>query len=234
MEGDLGIIGRALEKGAEKGSREKRLKTVVFEGPQDELTRSKNAQPAILVTSVAFLRALEDDVGVPLASDAAYFLGHSSGEYSAAVAAGSISFADGVRLTRLHGLLTSAALSLPSINLSPSPFSPALQRAQMSALVLNPGHEHKEVLQVVEAISDSEAPVQVASYNSSLQVVLAGSMEGILRASEVLRERGVASRAADLPVAYVLIFVVPNKNKRLNLPSSQQCTLPLYIHAAGG
>ncbi|KAM0755777.1 FabD/lysophospholipase-like protein [Meredithblackwellia eburnea MCA 4105] len=208
-EGELGLLGRLLDEGSTARDKELPLKQVVFEGPQDQLTRSSNAQPAILITSIAFLRTLEEEYGTPVAREASYFLGHSSGEYSAAVASGAISFADGVRLTRLHGLLTSAALSLPSIGLSSSLDSAPSKLAQMSALVINPGHSHQEVADVIDAISHSrprglkgaEGSVEVASYNSSAQVVLAGSRDGILRASEVLRERGIASRAADLPVS---------------------------------
>lgn len=61
--------------------------------------RSSIAQPAIFISSVVFLRSLEVELGVPLTSLATYFGGHSAGEYSAAHATGSISFADAVRLT---------------------------------------------------------------------------------------------------------------------------------------
>ncbi|GAA6005736.1 hypothetical protein JCM10207_005317 [Rhodosporidiobolus poonsookiae] len=208
MDGELGELGRMLDATEKKRGKEAQLKEVVFEGPQDELTRSSNAQPAILITSIAFLRALEKEYGIPIASTSSLILGHSSGEYSAAVAAGALSLKDGVRLTRLHGLLTHYALSLPSIGLSPSPDAPPALRGQMSALVLNPGHSHAELTEVIRKIrasrptqQGSEGTVEVASFNSRTQVVLAGSRDGILRASEVLRELEIASRAADLPVS---------------------------------
>lgn len=112
-------------------------------------------------------------------------------------------------LQRLHGLLTSSALGLPSISLSASLDAPPARLAQMSALVINPGHSHQEVADVIASIAPlpgrkgAEGSVEVASYNSSAQVVLAGSRDGILRASELLRDLGIASRAADLPVSYV-------------------------------
>lgn len=77
----------------------------------------------------------------------------------------------------------------------------------MSALVINPGHSHSEVLEVIKSIkplphqTNQEGTVEVASYNSSAQVVLAGTRDGILRACEELSRRGIASRAADLPVS---------------------------------
>ncbi|GAA5895114.1 hypothetical protein JCM5296_000884 [Sporobolomyces johnsonii] len=208
LPGELGELGRMLDAGEAKRRTEASLQQVVFEGPQDELTRSSNAQPAILITSLAFLRTLESQLSSSIVDSSSLILGHSSGEYSAAVAAGAISFADGVRLTRLHGLLTHHALSLPSIGLSPDPNAPARLRGQMSALVLNPGHSHAELTAVIRKIragrpnqSGSEGTVEVASFNSSTQAVLAGSRDGILRASEVLKELEIASRAADLPVS---------------------------------
>ncbi|GAA5859704.1 hypothetical protein JCM5353_003603, partial [Sporobolomyces roseus] len=162
----------------------------------------------ILITSIAFLRTLQSQLSTSVVDSSSLVLGHSSGEYSAAVAAGAITFADGVRLTRLHGLLTSYALSLPSIGLSPELDAPATVRGQMSALVLNPGHSHAEVTEIVRKVrtartnqEGSEGTVEVASFNSSSQVILAGSRDGILRASEMLKELEIASRAADLPVS---------------------------------
>lgn len=118
---------------------------------------------------------------------------------------------------RLHGLLTESALSLPSIGLSPDLNAPSATRGQMSALVMNPGHTHQELTDVIRRIRSerptqrgSEGTVEVASFNSLTQVVLAGSRDGILRASEVLRELGIANRAADLPVSYVVFsFLLP-------------------------
>lgn len=207
-EGELGQLGRMLDETEAARRKEPKLREVVFEGPQDELTRSSNAQPAILVTSTAFLRTLERQYNLPLSKTSSLILGHSSGEYSAAVATGALSLTDGVRLTRLHGLLTHYALSLPSIGLSPDLDAPPALRGQMSALVLNPGHSHAELTEVIAKIraerqnlSGSEGTVEVASFNSTTQVVLAGSRDGILRASEVLKELEIASRAADLPVS---------------------------------
>ena len=79
----------------------------------------------------------------------------------------------------------------------------------MSAFVLNPGHSHAEVMEVVDSISTlsgkGTACVEVASFNSSAQVVLSGSQDGILRAADILRERNIASHAADLPVSSVIL-----------------------------
>ncbi|BGP63782.1 hypothetical protein NBRC10512_007968 [Rhodotorula toruloides] len=208
LEGEAGVLGRMLDETEAERRKESGLKEVVFEGPQDELTRSSNAQPAILITSISLLRTLEREYSLPIARTASLILGHSSGEYSAAVATGALSLCDGVRLTRLHGLLTHYALSLPSIGLSPDFDAPPSRRGQMSALVLNPGHSHAEISDVIRRVraersgrEGAEGTVEVASFNSTTQVVLAGTREGIMKASEELRELEIASRAADLPVS---------------------------------
>lgn len=292
-EGELGQLGRMLDETEAARRKEPKLREVVFEGPQvrlvpphcresrlgvlraaahslaplaapqDELTRSSNAQPAILVTSTAFLRTLEvsgslltrsahadtdPDVSLseqrqynlPLSKTSSLILGHSSGEYSAAVATGALSLTDGVRLTRLHGLLTHYALSLPSIGLSPDLDAPPALRGQMSALVLNPGHSHAELTEVIAKIraerqnlSGSEGTVEVASFNSTTQVVLAGSRDGILRASEVLKELEIASRAADLPVSSVAhSSTYSSSAQALTLFRSNQRAFPLLVHGA--
>ncbi|GAA5907956.1 ACP S-malonyltransferase [Sporobolomyces salmoneus] len=213
LEGEVGELGKMLDQSERERRKEAKMQQIVFDGPQDELTRSSNAQPAILITSIAFLRTLQSQLSSSSVVDSSSLvLGHSSGEYSAAVASGAISFSDGVRLTRLHGLLTHYALSLRSIGLSPELDAPNDRRGQMSALVLNPGRTHAEVTEIVRKVrakrssssrdgGNQEGTVEVASFNSSSQVVLAGSRDGILRASEWLKEEEIASRAADLPVS---------------------------------
>lgn len=70
----------------------------MFEGPQEELTRTENAQPAILTTSIALLRVLETEHGLDLKESCRFALGHSLGEYSALVATRALRLADAVRL----------------------------------------------------------------------------------------------------------------------------------------
>lgn len=70
----------------------------MFEGPQEELTRTENAQPAILTTSIALLRVLETEHGLDLKESCRFALGHSLGEYSALVATRALSLPDAVRL----------------------------------------------------------------------------------------------------------------------------------------
>lgn len=83
------------------------LSQLCFNGPEEVLTDTINAQPALLATSIALLRALEERLGRPLAAGAA--AGHSMGEYSALVAAGALDFADALRLVRERGRLMKLA-----------------------------------------------------------------------------------------------------------------------------
>lgn len=187
---------------------ETELQRIVMNGPQNELTRSSNAQPAITITSHALLRVLEKDYGIPLSSRASFFAGHSSGEYSAAIASRSISFKEGVKLTRLHGLLTSRTLQLSSLRSYTEHHATDEERAQMTALLMHPDSTVDDVQRVLDEVQakfkgaqkKNLGLVEIASYNSSLQLVLSGSRAGVLHACDRLREKDIASRAADLPV----------------------------------
>ncbi|MBA3520271.1 MAG: ACP S-malonyltransferase, partial [Rhizobiales bacterium] len=79
-----------------------KLSAIVWEGPEDELTRTRNAQPALMAVSMAALRALEAE-GISLKDSAAFVAGHSLGEYSALAAAGSLAVGDTARFLRLRG-----------------------------------------------------------------------------------------------------------------------------------
>ena len=85
-----------------------KLSDLIWEGEQDELTLTRNAQPALMATSLAAMRALEAE-GVSIA-DAAYVAGHSLGEYSALAAAGALSVSDAARLLRTRGQAMQAAV----------------------------------------------------------------------------------------------------------------------------
>lgn len=97
-----------------------------------------SARPEIHLTNLSLptyradLRVVEKELGIPLASHyARFFLGHSSGEYSAACAAGAFSFKDAVKITKLHGLLTSRTLMTSRLEPPVSESAPPARRAQM-------------------------------------------------------------------------------------------------------
>src|SRR6266853_643313 len=80
-----------------------KLSAVMWEVSAERLTLTENAQPALVAVSLAAMRVLETEAGVDLAGEAQFVAGHSVGEYSALAAAGSLSYADAVRLVRVRG-----------------------------------------------------------------------------------------------------------------------------------
>lgn len=80
-----------------------KLSHILFEGPEDALTLTENAQPAIMASSIAILRVLEKDFGFDLAKAASFVAGHSLGEYTALAAARAFTLADTAKLLRLRG-----------------------------------------------------------------------------------------------------------------------------------
>ena len=156
------------------------LSTLVWEGDAAELTLTRNAQPALMATSLAAMRALEAE-GVAVAS-AAFVAGHSLGEYSALCAAGSLSLADSARLLRLRGQAMQEAV-------------PVGQGAMAALLGLD--------LATAEAVAAEAAQGQVceaANDNDPAQVVVSGDRAAVERAVEVAKARG-AKRALLLPVS---------------------------------
>src|SRR5690606_9681470 len=89
---------------------EQRLSRLMFEGPEDELRLTANAQPALMAASLAVVRVMESEGGLRLADKAAYVAGHSLGEYSALAAAGGLQLADAARLLRRRGEAMQAAV----------------------------------------------------------------------------------------------------------------------------
>ncbi|MEN6520235.1 MAG: ACP S-malonyltransferase [Armatimonadota bacterium] len=153
------------------------LSRLMFEGPEGELTRTINTQPALLVASAAAFRVLESR-GVRPAAVA----GHSVGEYAALVAAGSIELADAVRLVRRRGeLMNEAASSQPG----------------MMAAIL--GLSAEAVRSAVEK-AQSAGAVDVANYNSPGQVVISGGPAAIEEAGRIAKELG-AKRVLPLKVS---------------------------------
>ncbi|KAI8054568.1 acyl transferase/acyl hydrolase/lysophospholipase [Syncephalis plumigaleata] len=169
------------------------LRDLIFDGPQNTLTLTENAQPAILVTSIAILRVLEKEFGFSVKDHASVAMGHSLGEYTALVAAGSLSLTDAVRLVRVRGLAMSATVD----NHIKTPTA-------MSALVVK-----RNKLEALEEAMSSKIPgelkpgelAELANVNASFQAVLSGTTAGVYRASHLLQEWQLATRAVDLPVS---------------------------------
>ncbi|MBK7776524.1 MAG: ACP S-malonyltransferase [Sandaracinaceae bacterium] len=151
------------------------LSGLCFEGPADALSLTANTQPAILTTSIALLRALEEAGPLPVDVMA----GHSLGEYSAHVAAGTLRFDDAVRVVRQRGLFMQEAV----------PVGTGAMAAVLKA-------ERELVERVCAGI---DAVVEPVNFNSPGQIVIAGSVEGVQRASEALTAE--KARVMALPVS---------------------------------
>ena len=158
------------------------LSRLMFEGPDDELILTANAQPAIMAVSLAVMRVLRVEGGFDLASSAAFVAGHSLGEYSALSAAGSLGLADTARLLKTRGRAMQDAV-------------PVGQGAMAALMGLD--------LDVVQAVADEAAAGEVctaANDNAPGQVVVSGNVGAVERAIEIAKAKG-AKRAILLPVS---------------------------------
>lgn len=157
-----------------------KLSEVIWEGSQDDLTLTANAQPALMATSIAAMRALESE-GVTLDS-ASFVAGHSLGEYSALCAAGALSLADTARLLRIRGRAMQEAVPVGE--------------GAMAALL---GLDLATAQAVAEEAAQGEV-CQAANDNDPGQVVVSGHKAAVERAVELAKEKG-AKRAMLLPVS---------------------------------
>lgn len=158
------------------------LSKIIFEGPEDQLTLTENAQPAIMATSIALLRVLEKEVGLNLAREAAYVAGHSLGEYTALAAAGSLTLSETARLLRIRGKAMQQAVPVGE--------------GAMAALL---GLDFDTVSEIVKEAAKYEI-CAVANDNAPGQVVVSGTVDGVNKAMELAKEKG-AKRALLLPVS---------------------------------
>jgi [acyl-carrier-protein] S-malonyltransferase len=158
------------------------LSRTIFEGPQEALTLTQNAQPALMAVSLAVMRVLEAEAGLNLGKDARFVAGHSLGEYSALAAAGTFSVADAARLLRTRGLAMQKAVPVGV--------------GAMAALI---GLEYDAAAAVAAEAAQSEV-CQAANDNGGGQVVVSGNKAAVERAVEIAKGKG-AKRAMLLPVS---------------------------------
>ena len=157
------------------------LSSLIWEGDIETLTLTQNAQPALMATSMAAMRALEAE-GISI-EKASFVAGHSLGEYSALAASGALSIADTARLLRTRGQAMQSAVPVGV--------------GAMAALL---GLDFETVKAVAaEAAAEGEV-VQAANDNDPTQVVVSGHKAAVERAAEIAKEKG-AKRAVMLPVS---------------------------------
>lgn len=174
---DAGADARAVFDEVDEALGEK-LSATIFDGPEDALTLTANAQPALMAVSVAALRAMEER-GFEV-TRASYVAGHSLGEYSALAAAKSLSVADAAKLLRLRGKAMQEAV-------------PVGEGAMAAIIGL-------ELERVENICLEAPGTVTVANDNGGGQVVISGEAAAVAHASDAAKAAG-AKRAIALPVS---------------------------------
>lgn len=155
-----------------------KLSSICFEGTEEELKLTANTQPAILTSSIAILRVLEQEVGIK----PDFLAGHSLGEFSALVCSGTMAFADAVRTVRARGTYMQEAV----------PVGTGAMAAILSA--------DKESLEAICSEAAQGEIVSPANFNSPGQIAIAGHVGAVNRAIEIAKERGF-KKAMILPVS---------------------------------
>jgi len=159
-----------------------KLSAIMREGPDDALTLTENAQPAIMANAIAVLRVLEREGGISLADKGDYVAGHSLGEYTALCAVGAFTLADTARLLKLRGQAMQAAVPVGV--------------GAMCALL---GADIEKAQALAEAAAEGEV-CTVANDNDPGQVVLSGHRAAIERAIALVKDFGI-KRGMLLPVS---------------------------------
>jgi len=158
------------------------LSRIMREGPEEELTLTENAQPAIMANAIAVLRVLEKEAGLSIAAKGEAVAGHSLGEYTALCAAGAFSLADTARLLKLRGQAMQAAVPVGV--------------GAMCALL---GADLEKAQALADAVAEGEV-CQVANDNDPGQVVLSGHKGAIERAVTLAKDHEI-KRGVLLPVS---------------------------------
>ncbi|CAM1651846.1 Acyl transferase [Bartonella choladocola] len=158
-----------------------KLSSVMFEGPEDVLTLTANAQPALMAVSMAVIRVLEKN-GLDLKNKVSFVAGHSLGEYSALCAAGTFSLADTARLLRIRGNAMQEAV--------------AVGEGAMAAII---GLEENVVAEICSSVL-GEGVCEIANDNGGGQLVISGATKAVNEAVKLATEKG-AKRAILLSVS---------------------------------
>ncbi len=158
------------------------LSRLMFEGPEDELTLTENAQPALMAVSMAVVRVLEKDCNITIPGKAAFVAGHSLGEYSALAAAGALRLEDAARLLKLRGQSMQKAV-------------PVGEGAMAALIGLD-----LDTAQTVATEASEAGVCACANDNAPGQVVVSGATAAVERAVEIAADHG-AKRSVMLPVS---------------------------------
>ncbi|MEM6909795.1 MAG: ACP S-malonyltransferase [Pseudomonadota bacterium] len=193
-----------------------KLAAIMREGPEDQLTLTENAQPAIMANAIATLRTLESEFGVALKGTAGAVAGHSLGEYTALCAVGAFDLATTARLLKLRGQAMQAAV-------------PVGQGA-MAALL---GADIDKATALANAAAQGDV-CEIANDNDPGQVVISGHQGAIERAVALVKEHGI-KRGVLLPVSapFHCSLMAPAAERMAEALAEtppQALTLPLYAN----
>ncbi len=159
-----------------------KLSVIMLDGPEEKLTLTENAQPAIMANAIATQRVLEQDFGVKLADKGACVAGHSLGEYSALCAVGAFDLATTARLLKLRGSAMQDAV----------PVGEGAMAALLGADI--------EKAKALAAAASEQSICEIANDNDPSQVVISGHKEAIERAVAMAKDHGI-KRGVMLPVS---------------------------------
>ena len=198
-----------------------KLSALMREGPEDQLTLTENAQPAIMANAIATLRVLENDFGVILARHGSCVAGHSLGEYSALCAVGSFSLADTARLLKLRGQAMQSAVPVGE-----------------GAMAVLLGADLAQAKALAEVAAQDEV-CEVANDNDPTQVVISGHREAIERAIALAKEHGIKRGNAAAGVRPVPLFADaacrrPHGGGAGRNPPPAAFSLPVYANVYPG
>ena len=157
-----------------------KLSALMFAGPEDDLTLTENAQPAIMAHSIAAMRVLERDFGVTLAAHGHCVAGHSLGEYTALCAVGAFSLTDTARLLKLRGTVMQAAV----------PLGEGAMAVLLGANIDQAGALAEAAAQGPHA-GGANSVCEIANDNDPSQVVISGHTAAIERAVGMVKEHGI-------------------------------------------
>lgn len=186
-----------------------------FNGPEEELKKTYNTQPAILTMSVACYEVLKQRGITP-----DIVAGHSLGEYSALVAAGALSFTDAVQLVRKRGQFMQEAVPLGE--------------GSMAAIM---GLDRDKVVEICRQVEAETGVVQAVNFNCPGQIVIAGKTQAVEKANELLKAAG-AKRAISLPVSApfhssLMQPAAVRLGAELDKVSVKDATIPVVVNVNG-
>ena len=189
---------------------------IMTEGPDEALTLTENAQPAIMANSIATLRVLEREGGIRLADKASFVAGHSLGEYTALCAAGAFDLAATARLLKIRGKAMQAAVG-----------------EGIGAMAVILGLNFDAVSAIATEAAQNET-CAIANDNGGNQVVVSGHLEAVARAMRLARDQG-AKHVITLPVSApfhcaLMAPAQPAMAEALAVARIQAPIVPLYAN----